>query len=48
MESFENDNRGKKGLKLEVSLDALANAPSPGLKLIMLTLMGSKSGRMDS
>jgi hypothetical protein len=45
--SSKKDIQGEKRSRLGISLDAPTNAPNPGSKLIMLTLIGSKSGRID-
>jgi hypothetical protein len=45
--SSEKDNQGGNGSRLGGLLEAPANASSLGLELMMLTLIGSKSGKYD-
>jgi hypothetical protein len=46
VESSKKDNQGRKGSRLGGLLDAPTNSPSPGSRLIMLTLIGSKSRKI--
>jgi hypothetical protein len=47
MKIYRKDNQGGNGSRLGGLLDSPVNSPRPGLKLIILNLTNSKSGKND-